>query len=108
MPPEAAAQRTWFVYLLLCRNGRLYTGVTVDLAARFEQHRSGKGAMFTRINKPERMLAATPCGDRSAALKLEASIKRLPAPDKRMLARQWPLQEPIAQIRESPLPPGEG
>lgn len=94
MPPEAPAQRTWFVYLLLCRNGRLYTGVTVDLAARFEQHRSGKGAMFTRINKPERMLAAAPCEGRSAALKLEARIKRLPPPQKRALAAGWPLQEP--------------
>lgn len=94
MPPEAAP-RTWFVYLLLCRNGRLYTGVTVDLAARFEQHRSGKGAMFTRINKPERMIAATPCEGRSAALKLEARIKRLPAPRKRVLAAEWALQQPL-------------
>lgn len=95
-PPEPAAQQTWFVYLLLCRNGRLYTGVTVDLAARFELHRSGKGAMFTRINKPERMLAATPCEGRSAALKLEARIKRLAAPEKRALAARWDLQKPLA------------
>ena len=96
MPPEAAAERTWFVYLLLCRNGRLYTGITVDLAARFEQHRSGKGAMFTRINPPERLLAATPCDGRSEALRLEARIKRLAPPEKRALAAGWPLQRPLA------------
>ena len=50
----------WYVYLIECRGGRLYTGITPDLAARFEAHRAGKGALFTRLNPPERMLAAQP------------------------------------------------
>lgn len=92
----AAPDRPWFVYLLECRNGRLYAGVTVDLAQRFAQHLSGKGAMFTRINTPSRMLAARPCASRSEALKLEVQVKRLSPPRKRQLAGQWPLQSPLA------------
>lgn len=93
--PRAAADRPWFVYLLECRNGRLYTGITVDLAARFAQHRSGKGAMFTRLNTPARMLAACACASRSEALKLEVRVKRLAPEGKRRLAAQWGLQLPL-------------
>ncbi len=95
-PAEPAAPRPWYVYLLECRNGRLYAGITVDLAQRFEQHRSGKGAMFTRLNAPDQMLAARPCASRSEALKLEVQIKRLSPQAKRQLAALWPLQLPLA------------
>jgi len=96
--PAAASPRPWFVYLLECRNGRLYAGVTVDLARRFAQHCAGKGAMFTRLNAPRRMLAARPCATRSEALKLEARVKRLSVQGKRQLAAQWPLQLPLASM----------
>ena len=96
-PPVAEAARPWFVYLLECHNGRLYAGVTVDLAARFAQHRSGKGAMFTRLNAPRRMLAAQSCANRSEAQKLEARVKRLSVAAKRSLAAQWPLQLPVTE-----------
>jgi putative endonuclease len=93
----AASAKPWFVYLLECRNGRLYTGIAVDLAARFAAHRSGKGAMFTRLNPPRRMLAAQPCASRSEALKLEHAVKQLRVPAKRALARQWALQSPLSR-----------
>ena len=96
-PPVAVAARPWFVYLLECHNGRLYAGVTVDLAARFARHRSGKGAMFTRLNAPRRMLAAQSCANRSEAQKLEAQVKRLSVAAKRSLAARWPLQLPLAE-----------
>jgi putative endonuclease len=95
--PVVEAGRPWFVYLLECHNGRLYAGVTVDLAARFAQHRSGKGAMFTRLNAPRRMLAAQSCANRSEAQKLEARVKRLSVAAKRSLAAQWPLQLPVTE-----------
>jgi putative endonuclease len=94
-PTEAPQGRPWFVYLLECRNGRLYAGITVDLAQRFEQHCSGKGAMFTRLNVPRLMLAARPCESRSEALRLEARVKRLKLPAKRELVAHWPLQLPL-------------
>jgi putative endonuclease len=95
--PQPDPVRPWFVYLLECRNGRLYAGITVDLAARFAQHCSGKGAMFTRLNAPRRMLAAQACASRSEALKLEARVKRLSVTAKRSLAAQWPLQLPVGE-----------
>jgi putative endonuclease len=71
---------------LECKNGRLYTGITPDLAERFRKHSEGKGAMFTRLNKPSRMLAAKPCVDRSEASKLERQIKLLTPSQKRWMA----------------------
>ena len=83
----------WFVYILECANDRLYTGITTDVARRFREHATGRGAAFTRMNKPRRMLAFTSCPDRSQASRLEARIKRLPAADKRRLCRLWVLAE---------------
>ncbi|MGB9154766.1 MAG: GIY-YIG nuclease family protein [Alphaproteobacteria bacterium] len=85
----------WFVYLLECTNGRLYTGITTDLAARFRKHSSGKGAMFTRLNRPARMIAAKQCANRSEASKLEWVIKSLKPQQKRATASAW---QPIKDL----------
>jgi putative endonuclease len=82
--------RLWFVYLLECLNGRLYTGITTDLRQRLDRHRSGKGAMFTRLNPPSHFIGARSCQNRSEASKLEAAIKRLTPAQKRALAAEWP------------------
>ncbi|HEU0118225.1 MAG TPA: GIY-YIG nuclease family protein [Alphaproteobacteria bacterium] len=79
----------WFVYLLECKNGRLYTGITTDLEKRFQKHSLGKGAMFTRLNKPARMLGAKPCRNRSIASKLEYAVKQLTPAKKRAMAAEW-------------------
>ena len=92
---SAPSSQVWFVYLLECENGRLYTGITPDLAERFRKHATGKGAMFTRLNKPSRMIAAKPCADRSEASKLERTIKRLTPGQKRWMAAQWPVQDAL-------------
>ncbi len=84
------ADRVWFVYLLECVNGRLYTGITTDLSARFDKHCRGKGAMFTRLNKPARMIAATACKDRSEASKIEWTVKQMTAAKKLAFVAQWP------------------
>ena len=70
--------RTWWVYLLQCRGGRLYCGVTVDLDARWAAHVSGKGARFTRAFPPEAILASMKVEGQAEALRLERRIKRLP------------------------------
>ena len=82
MSPPAA----WFVYLLECRGGRIYTGIATDVDRRLAEHRAGKGARFTRAHPPERELARLPCADRPEALRREAAIKRLDAAAKRALA----------------------
>ena len=73
--------------MLECAGGRIYTGIALDVAARFELHRSGKGAAFTRAHKPRRVLAKKRCGDRSTALKLEYRLKQLERPDKLIWVR---------------------
>jgi putative endonuclease len=76
----------WFVYLLECRGGRIYTGIATDVDRRLAEHRAGRGARFTRAHPPERELARLPCADRSDALRREAAIKRLAPAAKRALA----------------------
>lgn len=76
---------TWFVYILECEDGSLYTGIARDVQARFAQHLAGKGAKYTRGRPPKRVLARFECADRSEALRREAAIKRLPVARKRAL-----------------------
>jgi putative endonuclease len=74
---------TWFVYLIECVDGSLYTGITVDVAARFEAHRQGRGARYTRSHPPLRILATEAHPDRAAASRAEYRIKQLSAEAKR-------------------------
>ena len=81
-----SSSKTWYVYLIECSDGSLYTGITVDLAARFAAHRDGRGARSMRMHAPVRMLAAEAHPDRSAASKAEYRIQRLTAAAKRAYA----------------------
>jgi putative endonuclease len=73
------------VYLLLCRTGAIYTGIAIDVAARYAQHLAGNGARYTRANPPRRLLTKFACPNQSVAGRLEAAIKKLAAMDKRKL-----------------------
>lgn len=75
-----------FVYMLKCAGNRIYTGYAVDVEARFEQHKSGKGARFTKAFPPERILRTFELETKEAALRLEARIKKLPRVKKELLA----------------------
>ena len=72
--------------MLRCAGGRIYTGYAVDVEARFEQHRSGKGAKFTKAFPPECILKTFELESHEQALRLEARIKKLPRPQKELLA----------------------
>jgi putative endonuclease len=52
--------KRWFLYLIECADGALYTGIALDPVARFALHRSGKGAKYTRANPPVRLIGAIP------------------------------------------------
>ncbi|HMJ59217.1 MAG TPA: GIY-YIG nuclease family protein [Gemmatimonadales bacterium] len=67
----------WVVYLLRCRDGSLYTGITNDLSRRLAAHRAGKASAYTRARRPLRLVYREAARDRSAALRREAAIKRL-------------------------------
>ncbi len=78
--------KPWFLYLIECVDGSIYTGIAVDVAARYAAHASGKGARYTRSHKPLRLLAQAAYPDRSAASRAEYEVKRLSAAGKRALA----------------------
>ena len=86
---DAATTPTWFVYMLECSGDRIYTGIATDVSARYAKHRSGRGAAFTRINKPLRILASMPCTNRSTASKTESALKKWRRPEKLLWAAQW-------------------
>jgi putative endonuclease len=81
--------KTWWLYLLACKDGRMYAGIALDVDARFELHRNGKGAKFTRANPPQKILAAQSFASRSEALKAEYALKQLARPAKLEWVRQW-------------------
>ncbi|SEL67551.1 putative endonuclease [Pseudoxanthomonas sp. GM95] len=70
--------RPWLLYLLECRNGSWYAGITNDLERRFLAHQRGTGARYTRANPPLRILASRVYPDRASASRAEWQLKQLP------------------------------
>ena len=68
---------SFYVYLLRCADGTLYTGYTDDPVRRTKVHNAGKGAKYTRARLPVELVYQEELTDKSAALKREAAIKRL-------------------------------
>lgn len=69
---------TYFVYLLECKDGSLYTGITTDVARRFAEHQSGIGGRYTSAKGAVRVVYSEPHPDRSSASRREAEIKGWP------------------------------
>ena len=67
----------WYLYILRCADGSLYTGITTDVQRRLEEHRSGKGAKYTRGRAPLELVYTEECGTHSLALKRELAIKAM-------------------------------
>ncbi len=86
-------KQTWYLYLLECENGYLYGGITNQVERRFAQHRQGKGARFTRINPPLRILGVEPFENRSSASIAEPKLKKLSREEKLAWARKHPYRE---------------
>ncbi|MHB1952523.1 MAG: GIY-YIG nuclease family protein, partial [Acidiferrobacteraceae bacterium] len=68
----------WTVYLLQCRGGSLYTGITTDLTRRYAEHLRGAGAKYTRAHPPRRIVCSAQFPDQASASKMEWYIKSLP------------------------------
>lgn len=77
----------YFVYILRCKDGSLYTGITTDLARRFAMHKAGTASRYTRAKGVGRMLYSETQPSRSAASKREAEIKKWPRRKKLSLIR---------------------
>ncbi|NQV12292.1 GIY-YIG nuclease family protein [Candidatus Uhrbacteria bacterium] len=69
--------KKWFVYMLRCKGGSLYTGVTTDLDRRVAEHQSGKGAKYTRAHLPVVLVWSEVTDSESDAKKREAELKKL-------------------------------
>lgn len=78
-----ASLRLWYVYIVRCGDGSLYTGITTDVTRRLAMHERGKGAKYTRSRGPLTLLGCEIHPDRSSASRAEHAIKKLSARDKR-------------------------
>ena len=77
----------WFVYVVRCADGSLYTGISTDVPARVAAHNAGRGARYTRARRPVELLHTETKRSQSTALKREAAIKALPRERKLTLVR---------------------
>jgi len=74
--------KKYYTYVLLTENNTLYCGYTDDVEKRFEKHISGKGAKYTRANKPIKIIYTAEFETKSEAMKEECRIKDLTRPEK--------------------------
>ena len=77
--------KPWFVYILKCKDGSLYTGISDDWKRRLAAHRSGKGAKYTKGRGPLTLHFLEECATKSEALRRELAIKALPVEKKRQM-----------------------
>ena len=78
----------WFVYVVRCRDGSLYTGIARDVNARVSQHNQGRGARYTRGRRPVAIVHVERKRSQGSALRREAAIKALPRKAKLALASE--------------------
>jgi len=78
---------SWVCYLLRCADDTLYCGITNDMEKRLAAHNAGEGAKYTRGRIPLSVVYCESCADKSAALKREMQIKRLPRGAKQLLVQ---------------------
>ena len=71
------ASMNWSVYIILCTDNTLYTGITIDVSRRFNQHASGQGAKYFRGRRPKQLIYIEPGHNRSSATKREINLKKL-------------------------------
>lgn len=80
-------EKQWYVYILQCADGSLYTGITNDPDRRLEQHNAGTASKCTRTRRPVKMVYREKADNKSAALKREYAIKQLPRAEKTALIK---------------------
>ncbi|MEK9152615.1 MAG: GIY-YIG nuclease family protein [Patescibacteria group bacterium] len=76
----------WYVYMVRCADGSLYTGVSTDLERRFREHNAGTGAAYTRSRLPVKLAYHEEYMNESDAKKREAALKKLTKPQKEKIA----------------------
>ena len=82
-------EHNWYLYVLRCGDGTLYTGITTNIEKRLAAHRAGKGAKYTRGRAPLELIYRELCGSHSDALKKEYRFKQLPRAEKEGIIASW-------------------
>ena len=77
-----------YVYIVECANGTFYTGWAVDVSRRVQMHNAGRGARYTRMHRPVKLVYAEEMSTRAAAMQREAEIKKWPREKKKKLIRK--------------------
>lgn len=98
----ASDEVPWHLYVIRCRGGLLYTGITTDVERRLAEHREGapRGARFLRGKKPLKLVFRQEVGPRGAALRLERAVKRMSRPEKlRVIAARTLPAELVERMR---------
>ena len=90
----------WFVYVVRCRDGSLYTGISTDVESRVNVHNDGRGARYTRSRRPVVLVYRERRRSRSMALRREAAIKALSRAEKQALVDRGNPQ-PVARRKRS-------
>jgi putative endonuclease len=80
---------TWYVYILLCRDKSLYTGIAKNLKKRFKDHLTGKGSKYVRAKKPLKIVYSAKMTSLSKALTREAKIKKFSRQEKSKLISEF-------------------
>ncbi len=86
-----SSDREWFVYILRCADGTLYTGISNDVLRRLAQHNAGKASRYTRSRLPVELVYQEAQDSRSSALKRELAIKALSREQKEVLIQTYSL-----------------
>lgn len=81
-PKPTESDASWFLYMVECRDGSLYTGITNDLERRLSQHNDGTAARYTRSRRPVHLRYREICESRSAALVRECAVRLMSPKEK--------------------------
>ncbi len=76
------SEKGWVLYILTCRGGRLYTGISNDLEGRLKAHQEGRGSKFVRAFSPFELAGVVACTDGTEARKLECRVKKMAKAEK--------------------------
>jgi putative endonuclease len=91
---STALRDDWFLYMIRCAGGQLYTGITTDIERRLAEHQAGKGSKYLRGRGPLELVYRQHIGSRADALRAEAAIKRLGRAGKEALVASGPFVFP--------------
>jgi len=85
---EKTSRKEWYLYMLRCRDGSLYTGITTDVQRRVDRHNEGKASRYTRSRRPATPVHSEKCRDKADALKKEFAMKKRTKKEKEDYVRE--------------------